>query len=223
MSSTVYWLDPENLAFPPPEYALEEPNGLLAAGGDLSPERIIEAYSQGVFPWYNEGDPILWWNPDPRSVVIPCEFKPSKSLKKLIKKDLFQTKMNTDFDSVIEGCAGPRKDESGTWINEDMLEAYKTLHRMGYAHSFEVWQDGLLVGGLYGLALGKAFFGESMFSRVSNASKIAFDYLCRTLTENQFRIIDCQIHNDHLASLGAKEIPRREFLDIVEAAVFQGK
>lgn len=220
MSETVYWLNEENLAFPPPEYALTDPNGLLAAGGDLSPERIIQAYSQGIFPWYNEGDPILWWNPDPRSVIRPSAFKPSKSLKKFIRKGLLTTKMNTAFDTVIEGCAAPRKDSEGTWINKDMLKAYKELHLMGYAHSFEAWQGDNLVGGLYGIALGKAFFGESMFSRVDNASKVVFEYLCRTLTENDFQIIDCQIHNHHLESLGATEIPRAEFLDIVEAAVF---
>lgn len=221
MSETVYWLHPDNLAFPPPECALKEPNGLIAAGGDLSSERLLQAYSQGIFPWYSEGDPILWWNPDPRSVVFPVEFKPSKSLKKLINKGIFTVKMNTAFDGVIEGCAAPRANEDGTWINEDILKAYKELHRLGYAHSFEAWKDDTLVGGLYGIAIGGAFFGESMFSRVSNASKVAFEYMCRTLSQNNFLVVDCQIHNSHLESLGAKEIPRSEFLDIVKKAISQ--
>jgi leucyl/phenylalanyl-tRNA--protein transferase len=221
MNETVYWLHPDNLTFPPPEYALKEPNGLIAAGGDLSSERLIEAYSQGIFPWYSEGDPILWWSPDPRSVVFPAEFKPSKSLKKLINKGAFTVKMNTSFEEIIEGCASPRENEDGTWINDDILAAYKGLHKIGFAHSFETWQDGKLVGGLYGIAIGKAFFGESMFSRVSNASKVAFEYMCRTLSQNDFLIVDCQIHNSHLESLGAKEIPRSEFLDIVKRATAQ--
>jgi len=222
MGQSVYWLDSEDLRFPPIEYALDDPNGLIAAGGDLSPQRLLEAYSQGIFPWYNENDPILWWNPDPRSVVFPAEYKPSTSLKKLIKKQTYHTKINSDFDKVIHACAAPRKDSDGTWINEDMISAYKTLHKMGYAHSFETWREDTLVGGLYGIAIGKAFFGESMFSTESNTSKIAFNLLCETLSAHDFKVIDCQIHNPHLARLGAKEIKRQAFLDILEEAVFEG-
>ncbi|MEY8247530.1 MAG: leucyl/phenylalanyl-tRNA--protein transferase, partial [Bermanella sp.] len=201
------------------QYALTEPNGLLAAGGDLSPERLINAYSLGIFPWYNPGEPILWWTPDPRSVVYPQEFKPSRSLTKLIKKQLFSVTMDTCFAEVIKQCAQPRRDQDGTWIDDDINQAYNQLHDLGLAHSVEVWLDGALVGGLYGIALGKAFFGESMFSRVDNASKLAFATLCEQLTKWQFELIDCQVHNPHLASLGAVEIPRKTFLAQLKRAI----
>ncbi|MEY8203657.1 MAG: leucyl/phenylalanyl-tRNA--protein transferase, partial [Bermanella sp.] len=219
MTTSIHWLDQNSGAFPHYQYALTEPNGLLAAGGDLSPERLINAYSLGIFPWYNPGEPILWWTPDPRSVVYPQEFKPSRSLTKLIKKQLFSVTMDTCFAEVIKQCAQPRRDQDGTWIDDDINQAYNQLHDLGLAHSVEVWLDGALVGGLYGIALGKAFFGESMFSRVDNASKLAFATLCEQLTKWQFELIDCQVHNPHLASLGAVEIPRKTFLAQLKRAI----
>jgi len=198
---------------------MEEPNGLLAAGGDLSPRRLISAYSLGIFPWYNPGEPILWWTPDPRSVVYPNEFKPSRSLKKLINRKTFTVTMDTCFSDVITLCAQPRRNEAGTWIDKDINKAYNQLHEIGFAHSVEVWFEGKLVGGLYGIALGKAFFGESMFSTMDNASKVAFASLCEQLTKWQFEIIDCQVHNPHLASLGAVEIPRKTFLNQLSSAI----
>ncbi len=219
MTTSIHWLDQNTDAFPHYQYAMEEPNGLLAAGGDLSPERLISAYSLGIFPWYNPGEPILWWTPDPRSVVYPNEFNPSRSLKKLINKKTFTVTMDTCFGDVIKQCAQPRRDQAGTWIDEDINKAYNQLHEIGFAHSVEVWFEGELVGGLYGIALGKAFFGESMFSTMDNASKVAFSTLCEQLTKWQFDIIDCQVHNPHLASLGAVEIPRKTFLAQLSSAI----
>jgi len=198
---------------------MEEPNGLLAAGGDLSPERLINAYSLGIFPWYNPGEPILWWTPDPRSVIYPSKFKPSRSLKKLINKKTYSVTMDTCFADIIKQCAQPRRDQAGTWIDEDINRAYNQLHEIGFAHSVEVWYEGKLVGGLYGIALGKAFFGESMFSTMDNASKVAFATLCEQLTKWQFELIDCQVHNSHLESLGAVEIPRKTFLSQLSCAI----
>ena len=193
--------------FPDIESALVEPNGLLAIGGDLSPERLLCAYRQGIFPWYSEGQPILWWSPDPRVVLFPSRLKISKSLHKLLKQNPFEITLDRDFAAVVEGCAGPRPDQDGTWINSAMIEAYLRLHRLGHAHSVECWREGSLAGGLYGVAVGGVFFGESMFSAVSNASKVALAHLCGV----GFELIDCQIPNAHLHRLGAELVPRKAF------------
>jgi len=208
--SLIPWLD-ETLDFPNIHSALDDPNGLLAAGGDLSPERLLKAYQQGIFPWFDDEQPILWWSPDPRAVLFPNNIHVSKSLAKLIRKGGFRISFDEAFDEVVRACAAPRRYSEGTWITDDMLGAYNTIHNMGYAHSLEVWQGDALVGGLYGISLGKLFFGESMFSRTDNASKIAFVALAKQLEQWQFPLIDCQIPNPHLSSLGVSEISRREF------------
>ena len=210
------------LIFPPLEKALRQPNGLLAVGGDLSPERILLAYRHGIFPWFNEDDPILWWSPDPRMVLVPSEFIVSHSLKKLLRSGQFDVRFDSAFVEVMTACAAPRDGQAGTWIHSDMIDAYTELHRLGYAHSVETWCDGELIGGLYGMCIGKMFFGESMFSRRSNASKIALARLCQQLKHWGFGLIDCQMHTPHLASLGARAIPRVEFqqslLELVNCA-----
>jgi leucyl/phenylalanyl-tRNA--protein transferase len=221
MAPSIHWLDQNIDAFPHYQYALEEPNGLLAAGGDLNPQRILNAYSLGIFPWYNPGEPILWWSPNPRSVIYPAKFKPSRSLRKVINRQQLTLTFDSCFSEVIEKCSEPRADEGGTWIDSDMKAAYEKLHEMGYAHSVECWLDKELVGGLYGIALGGAFFGESMFSRCSNASKVAFAGLCRQLNIWGFSVIDCQVHNTHLESLGAVEISRDVFLAKLNTALTQ--
>lgn len=205
------WLSRRNFDFPPLDQALREPNGLLALGGDLSPERLVSAYRHGCFPWFQEGQPILWWSPDPRMVLFPAELHVSRSLRKTQRQHRFEISFDRDFPTVIEACAGPRPYADGTWITPAMLDAYRTLHRRGIAHSVEVWQDGQLVGGLYGLAIGRLFFGESMFSRVTDASKIGFVTLVERLRDSGFVLIDCQMHTSHLASFGARPIPRTEF------------
>ena len=204
------WLDSGD-PFPEVERALAEPNGLLAAGADLSLPRLLEAYRNGIFPWFSHDQPILWWSPDPRMVLFPAELKVSRSLARTLRNARFEVRADTAFDAVIEGCRQPRRGESGTWITEEMAEAYGTMHRTGFAHSVETWLDGKLVGGLYGVALGRAFFGESMFARVSDASKVALVALARQLQHWGFGVIDCQMNTAHLASLGAREIPRAEF------------
>jgi len=204
------WLDSGD-PFPEVERALAEPNGLLAAGADLSLPRLLEAYRNGIFPWFSHDQPILWWSPDPRMVLFPAALKVSRSLARTLRNARFEVRADTAFDAVIEGCRQPRRGESGTWITEEMAEAYGTLHRAGFAHSVETWLDGKLVGGLYGVALGRAFFGESMFARVSDASKVALVALARQLQHWGFGVIDCQMNTAHLASLGAREIPRAEF------------
>ncbi len=204
------WLTP-HLLFPPLDTALAKPNGLLAAGGDLSPQCLIEAYRSGIFPWFNEGEPILWWSPDPRMVLLPAELKISRSLGKILKKDNYEIRIDSAFSQVMQACAAPRKGQPGTWIHPQMISAYTTLHQMGLAHSVETWVDGELMGGLYGVSQGKVFFGESMFSRTSNASKIALVYLVKQLQRWDFGMIDCQMKTSHLASFGAREIPRAEF------------
>lgn len=204
------WLSSDS-PFPPLHTALIQPNGLLAVGGDLSPHRLIEAYSQGIFPWFNDGDPILWWSPDPRMVLFPGELKVSRSLQKSLRKGNYEIRTDRNFTQVMQACAAPRRDGCGTWIQDEMIFAYGVLHEMGLAHSVETWMDGKLIGGLYGVALGRVFFGESMFSRVSDASKIAFVHLVRQLERWGFEMIDCQMKTAHLASLGAREIPRKEF------------
>lgn len=197
--------------FPDVERALAEPNGLLAAGADLSLPRLLEAYRNGIFPWFSHNQPILWWSPDPRMVLFPAELKVSRSLARTMRNARFEVRADTAFGEVIEGCRQPRREESGTWITEEMAEAYGALHRAGFAHSVETWRDGELVGGLYGVALGRAFFGESMFTRVSDASKVALVALARQLERWSFGAIDCQMNTAHLASFGAREIPRAEF------------
>ncbi len=198
--------------FPALSQALREPNGLLAAGADLSPERLLAAYSQGIFPWFNEGEPILWWSPDPRMVLFPAELKVSRSLGKTLRKHRYEIRTDSDFLALMRGCAAPRDDGNcgDTWINHAMIKAYCRLHEEGYAHSVETWIDGELAGGLYGIALGRLFYGESMFSRRSDASKIAFVHLARQLQRWGFEMIDCQMKTAHLASLGAREISRDE-------------
>lgn len=212
MSFPIYWLRDDSLAFPDPAYA--SPEGLLAAGGDLSIQRLVYAYRQGIFPWYSQGDPILWWCPDPRFVLFPADLKVSKSMRPYFNQNKFRVTFDRAFTTVMQACAAvPRAGQHGTWITREMLAAYAELHRAGIAHSVEVWQDDELVGGLYGLALGRVFFGESMFTRVSNASKFGFISLVRRLRDRDFQLIDCQQETRHLASLGARAIPRAEFLD----------
>ncbi len=197
--------------FPEVERALAEPNGLLAAGADLSLPRLLEAYRNGIFPWFAQDQPILWWSPDPRMVLFPAELMVSRSLARTMRNTAFEVRADTAFEEVLEGCRQPRRGESGTWITEEMAQAYGALHRAGFAHSVETWLDGELVGGLYGVALGRAFFGESMFTRVSDASKVALVALARQLDHWGFGVIDCQMNTAHLASFGAREIPRAEF------------
>lgn len=199
-------------AFPPVTLALEEPNGLLCAGGDLSVHSIVTAYARGIFPWYSDGQPILWWSPDPRMVLFPDDFKVSRSLAKTVRSGKFEVRFDTAFERVITACAAPRRGDGGTWIVEAMQEAYGALHRHGVAHCAESWQGGELVGGLYGVALGRVFFGESMFARVTDASKVAFVALIEKLKRDGFRLVDCQQETRHLASFGARPIPRREFV-----------
>lgn len=204
--------------FPPAHLA--EKAGLLAIGGDLSPQRILTAYKNGIFPWYSEGEPILWWSPNPRLVLYPKELKVSTSLKKVMKKNLFTITMDTAFYEVINACAQVRvKKNEGTWITDEMKTAYVKLHQMGFAHSVEAWQEDKLAGGLYGLCLGKCFFGESMFSTVSNASKVAFVKLVEFLIAHDIDLIDCQVKTDHLIRFGAREIPRKKFLDHLERSL----
>jgi leucyl/phenylalanyl-tRNA--protein transferase len=205
------WL-PEERVFPPLEAALAEPNGLLAAGGDLTPERVIAAYRRGIYPWYSTGEPILWWSPHPRMVLFPDEFRITRSLAKTLRNASYEIRLDTAFASVVSACAGtPRKGQAGTWITREMQQAYVELHRRGYGHSVETWIDGELAGGLYGIAIGQAFYGESMFSLKRDASKIALAHLCAHLTRRGFGIIDCQMETRHLASLGARPISRSEF------------
>jgi len=207
------WLPGEHV-FPPLEKALVEPNGLLAAGGDLDPQRILAAYRRGIFPWYSAGDPILWWSPDPRMVLLPDELRISRSLAKTLRNARYEVRLDTAFDGVVHACAGkPREGQSGTWITAGMQAAYLELHRRGHAHSVETWVDGRLVGGLYGIAIGRAFYGESMFADMRDASKIALAHLCAHLKRRGFGIIDCQMETTHLASLGARPIPRRDFAE----------
>ena len=208
-----------NAPFPPVEKALKSPNGLLCAGGDLSAKRLIDAYSHGIFPWFSEGDPILWWSPDPRMVLFPDELKVSRSLRRTLDRDRFETRFDTAFAQVIANCAAPRDGQSGTWIVPEMVAAYTKLHELGHAHSVESWRDGELAGGLYGVSIGKAFFGESMFTREPDASKVALVRLVERLRAQDCRLIDCQQATAHLASLGAREIPRAEFAMRVQESI----
>jgi leucyl/phenylalanyl-tRNA---protein transferase len=197
--------------FPPLEQALEEPAGLLAAGGDLSPARLVAAYTRGIFPWYSPGQPVLWWSPDPRAVLFPEEFHCSRSLARTMRSGEFSVSDDRDFGAVIDGCAAPRAASPGTWITSDMRAAYLELHRLGHAHSIEVWRGGELAGGLYGVRRGEVFFGESMFSRARDASKVALAHLVSMCLRNSVAVIDCQLPSRHLASLGVRCIPRSQF------------
>lgn len=207
----------DELIFPPPHLA--EKSGLLAVGGDLSEHRLLLAYSMGIFPWYSEGDPVLWWSPDPRLVLFPDELKISRSLRQTINKGIFEVTMDRAFESVIKKCAEVRENGEGTWITGEMMDAYIRLHHSGFAHSVESWFEGELAGGLYGVSLGSAFFGESMFAKKTDASKVAFVSLVHHLIHSDCTLIDCQITTKHLVSLGAREIPRREFLKKLKAAL----
>jgi len=208
----------DSLTFPNPNQADE--SGLLAFGGDLSPDRILLAYKSSIFTWYSSGDPILWWSPPQRMILYPNSLRINKSLKRAINSGEFEIRVDENFDSVIEACSQiPRKDQNGTWINTEMQTAYKNLHQLGYAHSFETWKDNELVGGLYGLSLGRAFFGESMFSRHSESSKFAFYHLHEFAIKHEFHFIDCQLYTEHLASMGATEIEREEYLSQLEKAL----
>jgi len=209
-------LSPDRVAFPPAESALENPNGLLAVGGELTCEWLMAAYTNGVFPWFeDDASPILWWCPDPRAVLVPDQFKVARSLAKRIRNGGFRVTMDTAFGDVVLGCSQPRAYSDDTWITRRMMNAYIKLHAMGYAHSVEIWLNDLLVGGLYGVSLGRMFFGESMFGIEKDASKVAFFYLVQQVTTWEFNLIDCQIMNDHLASLGAISMPRKEFLHLL--------
>ena len=207
----IHWLRADE-PFPPVTAALAEPNGLLAAGGELSAARLIDAYRHGIFPWFNPGQPILWWSPDPRMVLFTAELKVSRSLRKALRNRDYEMRADTRFRAVIQACAKPRPQQDGTWISAGMIAAYCALHEQGLAHSVETWIDGELAGGLYGVALGRVFYGESMFTHAADASKIALVQLVRQLERWDFGMIDCQVHTGHLASGGARAIPRADFM-----------
>ncbi len=216
----IAWLDPTELTFPDTAAALVDPNGLLAAGGDLTAERLIEAYKRGIFPWYEAGQPILWWSPNPRTVITPDEVTVSRSMRKVLRKNTFRITADTAFADIVLGCALPREFNRGTWITDDMMTAYLELHHLGIAHSVEAWDDqDQLAGGLYGVAIGGIFFGESMVSLQPNASKAALIALCERLSAWEFLLIDCQVENDHLQSMGATSMPRETFEAILETGV----
>lgn len=211
----IYWLSDHHYEFPPQHLA--EPEGVLAVGGDLTPERLLKAYSIGIFPWYNPGEPILWWCPDPRFVLFPDKLKVSKSMRPYFNQKKYKVTFDQHFESIMRACgAQKRPGQKGTWITSEMLEGYTRLHQLGYAHSVEVWEEENLVGGLYGLSLGKVFFGESMFTKATNASKFGFITLVRELQKRNFWLIDCQQETKHLSSLGAESISRESFLDTLE-------
>jgi leucyl/phenylalanyl-tRNA--protein transferase len=202
--------------FPPLDQALREPPGLLAAGGDLSPTRLLAAYERGVFPWYSAQQPILWWSPDPRMVLFPEEFKCSRSLQKTIRNGSFTTQVDCAFSDTIRGCAAPRRSGPDTWLNDEMIESYEKLHRLGFGHSIETYQNDRLVGGVYGLQLGQVFFGESMFSRERDASKVALARLVQECRARDIKVIDCQVASNHLESLGAREVSRLQFVGLLD-------
>ncbi|MEZ3498072.1 leucyl/phenylalanyl-tRNA--protein transferase [Pantoea sp. KPR_PJ] len=212
-------LSRESLHFPPPEMALREPNGLLAMGGDLSPARLLSAYQHGIFPWFSAGDPILWWSPDPRAVLLPDAFHLSRSMARFHRRSPYRVTMNQAFFDVVEGCATHRQE--GTWITFEVKRAWQRLYELGHAHSIEVWQDGELAGGMYGMALGQIFCGESMFSRRENASKTALWVFCQHFVQHQGKLVDCQVLNPHTASLGAVEIPRVDYLQSLQTLAWQ--
>lgn len=208
----------DSTPFPPVHTAMQDPNGLLMAGANLNPKRVLSAYQQGIFPWYSEGEPILWWSPDPRCIIWPDDLKISRSLRKVIKKQQFEISNTRQFRSVIEACSGPRDGEDGTWITADMIDTYCALADSGHAESIEVWEENALVGGLYGIAIGRVFVGESMFSHRSNASKIALVALAGS---GRFDMIDCQLPTEHLISMGASNIPRNDYLQALR--ILSGK
>ncbi len=214
----LYELDPYHMEFPHPELASDD--GLLAIGGELRADWLLTAYESGIFPWFNEGDPYLWWSPDPRFVLFPHLVKIQKSMRTYLNNSSYEFRLDTAFDQVIEACSSvPRRGQDGTWLTNEMKVAYQSLHRIGMAHSAEIWKEGHLIGGLYGVSIGKIFFGESMFSHESNASKLALIRLCQWLDERSFLILDCQVHTDHLEHMGAEHIPRADFLEILENAL----
>src|SRR5690554_5032677 len=212
------WLDPSNIQFPPLEHALDEPNGLLAAGGNLSIPTLLKAYRYGVFPWYSAPDPILWWSPDPRTLLFADNLHISRSMQKVLRKAPFTVTYDQAFEQVIQACAAPRNYTANTWITPEIKQAYTALHEAGHAHSIEVWENDILVGGLYGIAIGCAFMGESMFSKVSNASKFALIQLSQTLHRAGYHFIDCQVPSAHLHSLGASDVSRKQFKKLLEKA-----
>jgi leucyl/phenylalanyl-tRNA---protein transferase len=222
----ISWLGTHDL-FPDMDRALREPNGLLAAGADLSPARLLMAYRRGIFPWYSQGEPILWWSPDPRMVLEPAAFKVSRSLAKRLRRQDYEVRVDTAFETVMRTCAETRPGQHGSWIGKDMIAAYVRLHHLGHAHSVETWMAGKLVGGLYGIAIGRMFYGESMFTRATDASKIAMAHLCAQLHRWEFGLIDCQMETGHLASLGARTMDRRDFLarltDLIDGPDRAGK
>lgn len=214
----MYWYLSDDIVFPPVTDCDE--HGLLAFGGDLSLERLIIAYSSGIFPWYSDGEPIMWWSLDPRMIMVPSCFRPSKSLRHLLGTEKFSVRIDTDFEAVMRMCAQvERKGQTGTWITEEMIEAYCRLHRKGFAHSFETYHGNKLVGGLYGVSIGTLFCGESMFHTMTDASKVAFSFLCRFLTDNGFELIDAQQKTAHLTSLGAYTVPRVEYVEMIKDMV----
>lgn len=214
----LYCIQPDDTHFPDVALALRDPDGLLAMGGDLAPQRLLEAYRNGIFPWYSAGQPVLWWSPDPRAVLFPEKFRSSHSLRKLLRQHRYRVTYDSRFTAVMQACAAPRNEDTGTgtWITPDMIDAYSELHRLGHAHSVEVWHEAELVGGLYGVALGKVFFAESMFSLRASTSKVALAHLTTRLHQQGFQLIDCQMHTPHLASLGAEELSRAEFIQLLQ-------
>ena len=212
------WLEPGD-PFPPVDTALRDPDGLLAAGLELTPQRILDAYRQGIFPWFSEGQPVLWWSPDPRMVLVPAEIRITLSMRKVLRNRPYEVRCDTAFEAVMRACAEPRDGQAGTWISDHMIAAYGALHMQGWAHSVETWVDGELAGGLYGLALGKMFYGESMFSRARDTSKIALVHLARYLESQGYALIDCQMNTAHLASMGGREIARSEFCRVLSQSV----
>jgi leucyl/phenylalanyl-tRNA--protein transferase len=221
MRGSIVWLSERDSpqAFPPVERALQEPDGLLAAGGDLSAPRLLEAYRRGIFPWYSRGQPILWWCPDPRAILFPERLKISRSLAKTIRNRGFETRIDHSFREVLRHCGSTELRPGGTWLSPEMRAAYLRLHKLGYAHSVETWLDDRLVGGLYGIALGRVFFGESMFSLERDASKVALNRLCNELVQRGYQVVDCQMATPHLMSLGAELIPRPQFIELLGAHV----
>lgn len=215
------WLEP-GAPFPPVERALREPDGLLAAGLELTPDRILDAYRQGIFPWFSDGQPVLWWSPDPRMVLVPSEIRITRSMHKVLRNRPYEVRCDSAFEAVMRACAAPRDGQAGTWISDEMIEAYSALHERGYTHSVETWIDGRLAGGLYGMAIGRMFYGESMFSTERDASKIALVHLARYLESRAFGLIDCQMNTGHLGSMGGREIPRREFCRVMAQCIADG-
>lgn len=219
----ITWLSPDDPPgqFPPVDMALAEPNGLLAAGGDLAPERLLAAYHQGIFPWYSPGQQILWWSPDPREILLPAEFHCSRSLRHALRRADYELHWDRDFAGVVAACAAPRARSPGTWITAAMREAYLHLHQLGHAHSVEIWRAGQLIGGLYGVRLGRVFFGESMFSSAANGSKLALAHLVQRCLEDGTALIDCQMPSAHLRSLGSRPMARTEFIQLLARFTLQ--